>query len=70
MVLPGEPLVTVHYSADELTALPRIQYAAYQVLMGCENKLPPLRQPGIGLWLFELPYSWDKMKTVVKKSGA
>ena len=68
MVLPGEPLVTVHYSADELTALPE---NTITLPAGSDKDVKinyhPLRQPGIGLWLFELPYSWDKMKTVVKK---
>ena len=68
MILPGEPLLTVHYTNDEISELPPNTVSLPSTSdKDVKISYHPLRQPGIGLWLFELPYSWDKMKTVVKK---
>ena len=68
MVMAGEPLLTVHYTTEELTALPdtllpiprsSVQYINIGYL--------PLPQPRIGAWLFEMPHPYKQRKAAAKK---
>jgi hypothetical protein len=68
MVMAGEPLLTVHYTTEELTALPdtllhiprsSVQYINIGYL--------PLPQPRIGAWLFEMPHPYKQRKSAAKK---
>lgn len=68
MIVPGEPLISVHYSKDEIDDLPSNVISIPQKLT-TKTKIGyhPLKNPRIGLWLFELPELWTKRKSVAIK---
>ena len=68
MILPGQPLLSVHYNADELASLPENVIPLPKALTrNAKISYHPLKGPRIGLWLFEVPSGFTKRKILVKK---
>ncbi|MBD0332802.1 MAG: toll/interleukin-1 receptor domain-containing protein [Chitinophagaceae bacterium] len=68
MVMPGEPLLSVHYTPDEITSLPSTVITLPESLTrNTSISYHPLKSPRMGLWLFGLPYSFIDNRIGMKK---
>ena len=68
MILPGEALLSVHYSANEIQELP---YNAISLPRKLTRDLRisflTLQNPRIGVWMFEVPELYLRKKALAKK---
>lgn len=68
MVQPGEPLLSVHYSPEEVSSLPSNVVPLSKSLAGTGRiGYHPLKEPRMGVWLFELPPAGMKRASAAKK---
>lgn len=68
MVMPGEPLLSLHYNPGEIESLPSTVITLPKSLTrNTTISYCPLKNPRIGLWLFELPFNFLENKKAMKK---
>jgi hypothetical protein len=68
MILPGEPLLSVHYSPNEINELPDNVISLPKTLTrDVKISFHPLKNPRIGLWLFEVPELYLRKKPLRRK---
>lgn len=68
MVMPGEPLLSVHYTPDEIESLPsNVITLPGSITRDTTISYHPLKSPRMGLWLFGLPHAFENSKKSMKK---
>lgn len=71
MILPGEPLLSVHYEAGEIKSFPSNVIPLSKTLSGkLKISYHPLKSPRMGVWLFEVPATYLTKNTLAKKREA
>ena len=71
MIMPGEPLVSIHYSSEELKNFPaNVISIPRELTRGLKIGYYPMQRPRLGIWLFEVPDSYLESKKLAKKRDA
>jgi hypothetical protein len=65
MISPGDPIFSVHYTKNEISSLPKNTiHLPKSSTGGVQISFLPLKNPRIGIWLFQLPKT--RMKGEIK----
>ena len=68
MILPGEPLLTIHHEAGEIKSFPsNVMSLPKKLSENLKIRYHPLKKPMMGVWMFEVPTDYLTKKTLEKK---